>query len=96
MYVHIPIHGNRVESTGEYMFDAGMLGRIFFFPGIKAAVGIMKKDPYSSFCFLKIIYFGCTESSCCSWAFSSCGDRGYSLAVVLGLLIVVASLVAEH
>ena len=33
---------------------------------------------------------------CCSWAFPSCSDRGYSVVVVLGLLIVVASLVAEH
>ena len=32
----------------------------------------------------------------CSWAFSSCGERGYSLVVVHALLTVVASLVAEH
>ena len=33
---------------------------------------------------------------CCAWAFSSCGGRCYSLVVVLRLLIVVASLVAEQ
>ena len=33
---------------------------------------------------------------CCSWAFSSCGERGLLFVVVRGLLIVVASLVAEH
>ena len=32
---------------------------------------------------------------CCSWAFSRCGERDYSLVVVLRGLIVVA-LVVEH
>ena len=34
--------------------------------------------------------------SCCAQAFSSCGERGLLFVVVRGLLIVVASLVAEH
>ena len=33
---------------------------------------------------------------CCMWAFSSCGEQGPLFVVVHGLLIVVASLVAEH
>ena len=33
---------------------------------------------------------------CCAWAFSSCRERGLLFVVVRGLLIVVASLVAEH
>ena len=33
---------------------------------------------------------------CCAWAFSSCGERGLLFLAVRGLLIVVASLVAEH
>ena len=33
---------------------------------------------------------------CCMWAFSGCGERGLLLVVVRGLLIAVASLVAEH
>ena len=33
---------------------------------------------------------------CCVWAFSSCGKRGPLFVVVCGLLIAVASLVAEH
>ena len=33
---------------------------------------------------------------CCAWAFSSCGERGLLFVLVRGLLIVVASLVAEH
>ena len=33
---------------------------------------------------------------CCTWAFSSCGKRGLLFVAVRGLLIAVASLVAEH
>ena len=33
---------------------------------------------------------------CCAWAFSSCGKRGLLFIAVCGLLIAVASLVAEH
>ena len=33
---------------------------------------------------------------CCAWAFSSCGKWGLIFVVVRGLLIAVASLVAEH
>ena len=33
---------------------------------------------------------------CCAWTFSSCGEWGLLFAAVRGLLIAVASLVAEH
>ena len=33
---------------------------------------------------------------CCAWAFSSCNEQGLPFVVVHGLLIAVASLVAEH
>ena len=33
---------------------------------------------------------------CCAWAFSSCGDRRLLFVPGRGLLIAVASLVAEH
>ena len=33
---------------------------------------------------------------CCAGIFSSCGERGLLFIAVRGLLIVVASLVAEH
>ena len=32
---------------------------------------------------------------CCAWAFSSCGEQGLLFVEVRGLLIAVASLVAE-
>ena len=40
--------------------------------------------------------FGCDGSCCCTWAFSSCGEQGLLFFAVRGLLIAVASLVAEH
>ena len=33
---------------------------------------------------------------CCTWAFSSCSERGLLFVAVRGLLIAVASLVVEH
>ena len=33
---------------------------------------------------------------CCTWAFSTCSELGLLFIAVHGLLIVVASLVAEH
>ena len=33
---------------------------------------------------------------CCTWAFSSFGERGLLFVAVCGFLIAVASLVAEH
>ena len=33
---------------------------------------------------------------CCAWAFSSCGEQGLLFIAVRGLIIVEASLVAEH
>lgn len=50
----------------------------------------------SSF-FIKFIYFifGCASLSCCTD--SSCGESGpYSVIVVCGLLIPVASVIVEH
>ena len=51
--------------------------------------------------FLKFIYFtylflAALGLRCCTRAFSSCGEWGLLFVVVRGLLIAVASLVAEH
>ena len=46
--------------------------------------------------FIYLFIFGCVGSHCCAWASSSCGERGLLFIVVCGLLIVVASLVAEQ
>ena len=50
------------------------------------------------FFFYKLIYLflAALGLHCCAWAFSSCGERGLLFIAVRGLLIAVASLVAEH
>ena len=51
------------------------------------------------FNFLKLInYLFLAELGlrCCTWAFSRCGKQGLLFVAVHGLLIAVASLVAEH
>ena len=59
-------------------------------------------DIYIYFFFLnKFIYFiylflAVLSLRCCVRAFSSCGERGLLFVVVRGLLIAVASLIAEH
>ena len=65
----------------------------------------MKKFLVYSITFLNIIiiiliylflFLAALGLHCCAQAFSSCGERGLLFIVVCGLLIVVASLVAEH
>ena len=51
----------------------------------------------NTYFFKKSIYFGAVLGLFCySGAFSTCSDQGLPFLVVCGLLIVVASLVAEH
>ena len=59
----------------------------------------------SDFCFLlgdlfiyllTYLFMAVLGLCCCTWAFSSCGKQGLLFIAVCGLLIVVASLVAEH
>ena len=45
---------------------------------------------------LFILFLAALALHCGMWAFSSCGERGLLYVAVCGLLIVVASLVAEH
>ena len=43
-----------------------------------------------------LLFLAALGLRCCAQAFSSCGERGLLFVAVRGLLIVVASLVAEH
>ena len=45
---------------------------------------------------LFILFMAVLGFRCCTRAFSSCGERGLLFIAVHGLLIAVASLVAEH
>ena len=46
--------------------------------------------------FIYYLFLAVLDLHCCAQAFSSCSERGLLFAVVCGLLIAVASLVAEH
>ena len=46
--------------------------------------------------FFFLFFMAALGLRCCARAFSSCGERGLLFVVVRGLLIAVASLVAEH
>ena len=51
---------------------------------------------YTCFFFLIYLYLAALGLCCCARSFPSCGERGLLFVAVRGLLIVVASLVAEH
>ena len=53
---------------------------------------------FYKFIYLFIIYLflAVLGLCCCAWAFSSCSEWGRLFVAVRGLLIAVASLVAEH
>ena len=42
------------------------------------------------------VFWAASGLPCCAWAFSNCGEQGLLFVAVRGLLIAVASLVAEH
>ena len=50
----------------------------------------------NKFIYLFILFLAMLGLHCCVRAFSSCGEQGLLFVVVRGLLIAVASLVAEH
>ena len=52
---------------------------------------------FACFIYLFIyLFLAALGLSCCTRAFSSCGEQGLLFIVVRGLLIAVASLVSEH
>ena len=71
-----------MESYGKY-YRMYLLGLASFF------FNILKK-------FFLNLFLALLGLRCCMRAFSSCGEWGLLFVAVRGLLIVVASLVAEH
>ena len=51
---------------------------------------------FFKFYFYFFIFLAALGPRCCARAFSSCGEQGLLFVAVHGLLITVASLVAEH
>ena len=56
----------------------------------------MKRKLYIFIYLFIYLFMAALGLRCCARAFSSCGEWGLLFVVVRGLLIVVASLVAEH
>ena len=53
---------------------------------------IFKKDLFVFAC----LFLAVLGLRCCMWTFSSCSEQGLFFTAVLGPLVVVASLIAEH
>ena len=51
---------------------------------------------YTCFLIYLLLFLAALDLRCCAQAFSSCGEPGLLFVAVRGLLIAVASLVAEH
>ena len=51
---------------------------------------------YLFICLFIYLFLAALGHRCCAWAFSSCSEQGLLFIAVRGLLIEVASLVAEH
>ena len=68
-----------------------MMSKAELLPSIMATLFFKNKFIYLIYLFLVALGL-----RCCEWAFSSCGEWGLLFVVVHGLLIAVASLVAEH
>ena len=54
------------------------------------------RDKEFVLCFLIYLFLAALGLHCCMWAFSSCSERALLFVAVHGLLIAVASPVAEH
>ena len=66
---------------------------------IKGATSSNRLDSFfknKSFIYFIYLFLAVLGLRCCTRAFSSCSERGLLFIAVRGLLIVVASLVAEH
>ena len=61
--------------------------------GIVREFGI---DTCTLLCLFIYLFLAALGLHCCARAFSSCGERGLLFIAMRGLLIAVASLVAEH
>ena len=83
--------GNSLSPIFLYLFSDS-LGTLHFSLFYRLSI-LLKPFLYSRFFFFFLAALGLC---CCARAFSSCGERGLLFVAVCGLLIAVASLVAEH
>ena len=69
------------RGSGEVQIECSLHSSFFFL---------------NKFIYLFILFLAALGLCCCTWAFSSCGEGGLLFVEVHGLLIAVASLVAEQ
>ena len=79
-----------IKENAKIYLESQISGTLYFFGKSLACV-----FPHIFLCFF-FLGGAVWGLHCCAQAFSSCGERGLLLVAVHRLLIVVASLVAEH
>ena len=95
----LAIVNNDAVNIGVHIcFRIMLFSRSMPSSGIAGSYGISTFRFFSSLFFknLFILFLAVLGLHCCTQAFSSCGEQGLLFIAVRGLLIVVASLVAEH
>ena len=83
--------GKWTLSSSDKMVEETDLGYKVHSP--KEALYLCILNFFNKFIYLSLSALGLR---CCTWAFSSCGERGLLFVVVRRLFIEVASLVVEH
>ena len=78
--------------TGQSLFPASLNSLAYFIHVVPQLIFLK----INLFIHLFILFLAALGLRCCTRAFCSCGERGLLFIVVRGLLIMVASLVAEH
>ena len=69
---------------------------IFLFSDLMFKLAVVRLSNYELFKKIYLFILGVLGLHCCTQAFSSCGEQWLLFPEVCGLLIAVASLVAEH
>ena len=74
----------------------GGRGKTINLMSTEGGTGMKWEYPGRKIFFLFFLFLAVLGLHCCAWAFSSCGERGLLFVAVCRVLIVTASLVAEH
>ena len=88
-----------MEGCGLSLTDTALLGQLGLFQVNLPVYDLPLTLFFFFFNFFYLfiyLFLAVLGLRCCTQAFSSCGERGLLFVAVRGLLIAVASLVAEH
>ena len=84
------------KPTANIILNGEKLKAFPLISGIRKGCPLVTLFFKYKFIYLFILFLAALGLHCCMRPFSSCGERGLLFVVVHGLLIAVASLVAEH